>query len=294
MWRTVESVRTILHVALAASLVAAGVAAAARDPLLLVVCSPGSPGTTSEAQPRMDAFASALSAKAGTDIRAVYEPTEAGGVTRLANAALAIVSLPFFLEHEQDLGLHARLVAVQEGRPAQESWVLVAGKGKIARADQLAGFSIISTAAYAPAFVRGAVQAGLGPVPATTKIVQSSSVLSALRRAANGEQVAVLLDGVQAAALDSLPFASKLAVVARTPPWPAGIVVTVKSRVAQKTWSSIETALLGLAAERAGANALTGIQITRFAALDERSLAGARRAYASIHEARDPDQRAAR
>lgn len=284
----------MFRVVLVASLAIVGVAGAARDALLLVVCSPGSPGTTDEAQPRMDAFATALSAKAGTEIDAVYEPTEAGGVSRIANASLAIVSLPFFLEHERDLDLHPRLVAVQEGRPTLESWVLVAGKGKIVRADQLAKFSIVSSAAFAPGFVRGAVEAGLGTIPSTVKVVQSRAVLSSLRRAASGEDIAVLLDGTQAAALASLPFASKLAVVTRTPAWPAGLVVTVASRVSAKRWSSIERALRGLGSERVGAAALTGIQIARFAPLDERVLAGARRAFASSHETRDSRQRAAR
>src|SRR5882757_760814 len=46
----------------------------------LVVCSPGSPGKTDEAQPRMDTFSAAVSAKAGTQLAAVYDPTNDGGV----------------------------------------------------------------------------------------------------------------------------------------------------------------------------------------------------------------------
>src|SRR5262245_53018184 len=89
------------------SLVLGAVAIAATPAMLTpVMCSPGSPGSTSEAEPRMNAFASALSAKTGTAITAVYEPTEEGGVKRLAGAQLGIVSLPFFLAHEKDLGLH--------------------------------------------------------------------------------------------------------------------------------------------------------------------------------------------
>lgn len=229
----------------------------------------------------MDAFASALSAQAGTQIHAVYEPTDAGGVKRLAGAALAIVSLPFFLAHEKELGLHPRLVAVQEGRPALESWVLVAQKGRIARSEQLAGFTIVSSAAFAPAFARGAVQAELGALPASVKLVQSNAVLSSLRRAANGEQVAVLLDGPQAASLRTLPFAAKLETVARSPAWPAGIVVTVDARLPAKAWERIESALLGLAGERSGAAALSAIRIDNFVPVDAKALAGARRAYAS-------------
>src|SRR5882757_6705211 len=90
-----------------------------------VVCSPGSPGSTDEAQPRMDAFAAALSGKAAMPITVVYDPSDDGGVTRLTTAGLGLVSLPFFLQHEQALGLHPRLQVVAKGRPALDRWALV-------------------------------------------------------------------------------------------------------------------------------------------------------------------------
>jgi ABC-type phosphate/phosphonate transport system substrate-binding protein len=271
--------RTSIQAAVVVSLVICAFAvAAAPQTLLLVVSSPGSPGSRDEAQPRMDAFASALSAKTGTAITAVYEPSEAGGVKRIANAQLALVSLPFFLAHEKELGLHPRMVAVQEGRPVLESWALVAQKGRIKRADQLAGFTIASSVAFAPAFVRGAAQ-GLGTLPNDVKLEQTTAVLSALRRAANGEPIAVLLDGPQAAALASLPFASKLEVITRSPAWPAGLVVTVDARVSAKAWAPIESALLGLASDRTAAPVLAAMQLGKFAPLDEKSLASARQAY---------------
>jgi hypothetical protein len=274
-------VRTSLRVSIAfAGVAAAALAAhAATDDQVLVVCSPGSPGTTDAAQPRMDAFASTLSAKTGGTITAVYDPSDAGGAKRLESAGMALVSLPFFLEHEKDLGLHARLEAVQKGRPAHERWTLVAQKGRVAHADALAGFTIVSSSGFAPGFVRGAVGEGFGTIPATVKVTQSSQVLSALRRAANGEAVAVLLDGPQAASLTSLPFASKLEVVTTSPAWPAGLVVTVDARMPAKAWAPIQSALLGLASDHAGATALDGLQMERFTALDDQALAGARKAF---------------
>ncbi|HEX5064073.1 MAG TPA: PhnD/SsuA/transferrin family substrate-binding protein [Kofleriaceae bacterium] len=271
--------RRSIQLALVAVLAVGAIAvAAAPGKLLLVICSPGSPGSTEEAQPRIDAFARALSAKAGTTITAVYEPTEAGGVKQLGGAAVGVVSLPFFLVHEKDLGMHARLVAVQEGRPALESWVLVAQKGRIHKAEELAGFTIASSAAFAPGFVRAAT-AGLGALPANVKLQEMTAVLSSLRRAAAGEPIAVLLDGPQAGALKSLAFADKLDVVTRSPAWPAGIVVSLDARMPAKAWAPIQTALTGLAADRAAAQTLAAIQIAKFVALDEKSLASARQAY---------------
>lgn len=267
-----------------ASLVAVIVAGAVAlradaEPLQLVVTSPGSPGTTQEAQPRMDAFAKALSAKTGTAITAVYDPTDAGGVKRIESAAIAIVSLPFFLEHEKQLGLHARLQLVQKGRPPLERWALVTQKGRIKSAAALANFTIVSNAAYAPSFVRVAT-AGLGRLPANVKLEQSTAVLSALRKAAAGEPIAVLLDGTQEAALSKLPFAAQLEVITRSPAMPAGIVATVDARL-PKNWSAIEAALVNLRSDPAGAAALDGIQLERFAPLDDRALATARAGLAS-------------
>ena len=254
---------------------------AAPDRQVLVVCSPGSPGTTEEAQPRMDAFAQVVSTKSGQPIGAVYDPSASGGAKRIEAAGVAIVSLPFLLEHEKPLDLHARLQVVQKGRPALERWVLVAQKGRIHKADGLAGFTIVTNVAYAPRFVAAAVHDDLGVLPADVKLAPATAVMSALRRAASGDATAVLLDGPQAQALASLPFADKLEVIARSPAWPAGVVVTIDHRMPASTWNSLQAALLGLAGDRAGAGALDALEMSGFAAIDDRALTSARNAYAS-------------
>jgi hypothetical protein len=227
----------------------------------------------------MDAFAAAVSATAKQPLAAVYDPTDAGGVKRFASASLGLVSLPFFLAHERDLGLHARLAALPQGRPTLEHWTLVAQKGRVAKAEVLEGMTIISNAGFDPEFVRAAI-AHLGPVPARVRIVQSSEALPALRRAANGEPVAVLLDGPQAAALDSLPFASKLETVTTSPAWPAGIVVTVGSKMSETAWAPFDRALRGLGGGPAGATALNALEVDHFAPVDHAALDSARTAFA--------------
>jgi hypothetical protein len=273
------------HFALLALALASGAHAAAPGRHVLVVCSPGSPGTTAEAQPTMDAFAAALSAKAGLPagaLGAVYDEAEDAGVARLRekDAALSLVSLPFYLKHEKELALHARLQAEPKGRPAAERWALVAKKGRVSSPAALEGFTLASVAGFAPAFVRGPALGGWGRLPDGVRIVQSGAVLSSLRRAAAGQPMAVLLDGAQETALSSLPFASELEVVARSPPLPNGVVATVGARLSAKGWSAIETALRTLPSESGGATAMDAIQVTRFAPIDEKALAAARKAYA--------------
>jgi hypothetical protein len=268
-------------IALVAVLASGAAAVAATNEQLLVVCSPGSPGTTEDAQPRMTAFATAASAKAGAPITAIYDPSEAGGVRRIANAGMAIVTLPFFLKHEKELGLHARLQVVQEGRPALDRWALVAQKGRIKDEKALAGFTIASNASFAPGFVRGSVLSGFGTLPADVKLTQASSIMSLLRRASAGEPIAVLLDGAQQASIASLPFGSQLEIVAQSPPLPVALVATVDARMSAKAWSAIEAALLAMGPDHAGSATLASIQVTRFTAVDDGALAAARKAYAA-------------
>jgi ABC-type phosphate/phosphonate transport system substrate-binding protein len=246
-----------------------------------VFCAPGSPGTTQEAQGAMDAFAAAVGAKAGFPVAATYAPTEDAGLSRLRapDAAVAMVSLPFFLKHEQPLALHAELEPVLQGGAATEQWSLVARKGRITGPAALEGFTILSSAGFAPAFVRGAALSRWGKLPPSVRISPSSAVLSGLRRAAAGEPVALLLDGAQSAALTSLPFAAELEVVARSPALPVGVVATVGKRLPAARWSKLSAALRGLPSEPPGSAALAGVRMDAFVPLDLAALSAARAAY---------------
>ena len=270
--------------ALAASILAA-TALAAEVRAKIVVCAPGAPGTTEEAQPAMDAFAAALAAKASLpagELGATYAASEEAGIARLraADASLAIVSLPFFLKHEKSLALRAEIRA----RPAGTR----RGRALESRGPERTHHGAwLARRLHDPVLRRllARVRArtalgGWGRLPASVRIVQSAAVLSALRRAAAGEQVAVLLDGAQEAALPTLPLASELEVVARSPVLPVGIVATVDRRVAPARWEKVRAALRELPSDPAGSQALAGIRMSRFEPLDTKAMSAARRAYA--------------
>ncbi|MCU0303619.1 MAG: hypothetical protein MUC56_06145 [Thermoanaerobaculales bacterium] len=268
---------------LVACLALAGLAGA--DPLTLVVCAPGYPGSTGEAQPAMDGLASAAAVAAGwgrDDFRAVYFETEEGGVARLgeADAGLALVTLPFFLEHREQLGLEPELLAVPVGREPLEPWVLVAAAGKVSRPADLAGWSLVSLAGHSEPFVRGPALAGWGALPDGVAITFSGAVLSSLRRAARGEPVAVLLDGEQAAALPELPFASDLAVVHRSAPLPVSVLCSVDGRGDPTRRTAAVAALAALGGRPDAAGALAGVRIDRFEPVDRAALAAAEAAFA--------------
>jgi hypothetical protein len=256
-----------VSVVLAAALAAAPALAAAADaPVNMVACAPGYPGTTAEAQPSMDAFAAAVANAAGWPpgrVVAVYAPTEKQGLAAIRDAAVALVPLPFLVQDGAALGLTPRLLVEQKGLGPTERWTLVAKKGRVTRPADLAGMTVVSIAGYAPGFVRGVLGTDWR-LPAATQVTESAQVLSALRRAVNGEPVAVLLDGAQGNALATLPFAAELDVLARSQPLPAAVVATVAARPGAARWAPLEKALLSLPGDPAGAAALEGIRMVRF------------------------------
>ncbi|MGO8970830.1 MAG: hypothetical protein ACLQDQ_14825 [Myxococcaceae bacterium] len=263
--------------ALAATLLTARTGAA-ETPVTLVACAPGYPGSTTEAQPSMDAFAAALAKAAGWapgQLAASYVPSEKDGLARLGEAQVGLVSLPFYVKHAAALRLNPRLVVQQKGLGPSETWTLVAKKGRLGKPTDLAGFTVLSIAGYAPDFVR----AVLGPkwrLPAATKVVESAQVLSALRRAVQGEDVAVLLDGAQGNALPTLPFAAELDAVAHSSPLPAALVTTVGNRLAPARWAALDKALLALPQTPGGTAALDGIRMVGFVPADAATLQAVR------------------
>jgi hypothetical protein len=183
----------------------------------LVFCAPGYPGGAGDAQPLLNQFASAAVAASGWpagSLAAVYDPTEDGGLAKLgqADAVLAFVPYPFFVEHAAQLHLTPLVQADVTDIGAQQRWTLVAKSGRVTGPESMAGYTILSAAGYAPDFVRHSALEGWA-LPPDVKIESTGQVLSALRRVAAGEPVAVLLDQTEAAALPSLPFAAQIQAV---------------------------------------------------------------------------------
>ncbi len=260
---------------------------APSGPRALVFCAPGYPGTTEEAQSRMDEMATAigeLSAWPKDSLNAKYFPNEKAGLARFAetDVVFALVPLPFFLSHEAELKLTARLAVVQQGLEATQQWTLVAKKDAVKKAADLDGYTVFSTAGYAPDFVTRVALQGFGPLPATVKVTSGGQVLSALRKAASGkEKLAVVLDSEQAKALSTLPFAADLEVVHAGPKVPVAVVATLGERLTAAEWKTASGAFLKLPSVERGKAALEGVRLTGFAPLDEAALAAAKKAFGS-------------
>ncbi len=252
---------------------------------VLVACAPGYPGTTAQAQSTMDELARVLGAAAGWPegwLGAVYHESLAGGVARLreSGAVLALVTLPFFLQEGRRLGLTPRLQAVPESG-ASEIFSLVARRGSVTSAASLDGWEVTGSAGYAPAFVSGPILASWGTLPRTTRITFAPAALSALRRAADGEKLAVILDAAATTALPSLPFAAELEVVTRSRPLPASFLCTVGKRLTLREIDAVVHALERLPGSAAGAEVLRSIRLSRFQPVDTKELESARQMFAS-------------
>ena len=187
----------------------------------LVFCAPGYPGAAGDAQPYVDEFAKTAATAAGWpagSLTAVYDPTEQGGLAKLnqADAVLAFVPYPFYVEHAAQLHLSPLAQADVVGVGTKEKWTLVTKTGRVTGAPSLVGYTIVSVAGYSPNFVLHSALSAW-QVPAGVKVEPVGQILSALRRVASGDQVAALLDQTQASALPTLPFAGDLKAVVQSP-----------------------------------------------------------------------------
>jgi len=257
--------------------------------LTMVVCAPGYPGSTAEAQPAMDGLATAVAAAAGWDatkLGAEYFENEETGIARFADpdVVLSLVTLPFFLEHRTELDLQPEALAVPTGRKALESWSLVAGRGAVTGPADLDGWQLVSLAGHSEAFVRGPALGDWGELPPTLNITFSGAVLSSLRKAAKGEKIVVLLDAEQAESLDRLPFAGDLEIVHRSPPLPVSVVCSVGDRLSPEKKREIVDALIGLSERPEASEALAGVRIDRFAPVDTAALDRAEKAFSGAAE----------
>jgi len=244
--------------------------------ITLVICAPGYPGSTADAQPTMDRFASQVSALSGWPaghVQAIYYETEEAGLARMraADAVLAMVPLPFFIRHGTDLKMRP-LLSVEPESGSEEVWSLVARRGLIQKPSDLAGWEVLGQPCYAPRLVRGPILGTWGQVPADVRFTFAPRVLSALRRAAAEERMAVLLDHAQTEAMAALPFAADLEVVTRSKPLPANLICALDEHADTSDLAKLEAALRSFHEKDEGRAVLADARMKRFRPLDEKGM----------------------
>jgi hypothetical protein len=234
----------------------------------LVFCAPGYPGAAGDAQPFVAQFAKTAASNSGwsTDsLAATYDPTDQGGLAKLASpdSVLTFVPYAFYIQYGARLHLAPLAQADVSDVGTEERWTLVGKAGGVTDAASLAGYTIVSVAGYAPDFVKHvALQAW--NLPADVKVESTGQILSALRRAVGGEKVVVLLDQTESAALPTLPFAAQLKTLMQSAPLPVAIVSVVDARVPAARAKAFQTALLKLNSAAGGADALSALHLKGF------------------------------
>jgi hypothetical protein len=241
-------------------------------PVGLVVCAPGYPGNTEQAQPTMDAFAQNVASRAdwkqGRVTATYFETAEAGiEAMKAPEASVALMPLALYARVADALELEPKLLAVPNAGP-EESWTLVAPRGTGTNPAALDGWPVATRAGYAPGFVRDVVFDGW-ELPGSATIEFTTRIVSSLRKAAAGEKVAVLLDGEQGAALGSLSFAKDLEVVFESEPLPAFVACAIDDRLDDDDEAALFAALLELDDEQGGADVLEQIRLVRFESLSD-------------------------
>lgn len=236
----------------------------------LVFCAPGYPGGAGDAQPFVDQFARAAAASAGwkpDSLAAIYDPTEAGSLTKLGDkdAVLAFMPYAFYVQHAAELHLAPLVQADVTGVGTEERWTLV-GKagGPVTGASSMTGYTILSLAGYAPEFVKQSALAAWGPLPAGVKIEATGQILSTLRRVASGEPAVALLDQTQAAALPTLPFAAQLKTLTQSAALPVALIAVVDSRLPSARAKAFQAGLVKLNATNGGAEMLATLKLKGF------------------------------
>jgi ABC-type phosphate/phosphonate transport system substrate-binding protein len=137
---------------------------------------------------------------------------------------------------------------------------------------------------YSPRFVRHVALAEWGELPADARIRFDARVLSVLRKAAGGERVAAILDRAQTEALELLPYASDLEVVARSRPLVGTLLCRVRGRVSDAHAAELEQAFLDLERIEGGRALLDTMRILRFESLDTEALSRTERVFAGAEE----------
>jgi hypothetical protein len=176
---------------------------------------------------------------------------------------LAFVPYPFFVEHAGELQLTPLVQADVTDIGPQQRWTLVAKSGRVAGPASMQGFTILSVAGYAPNFVRHVALEGWA-LPPDVRIESTGQILSALRRVAAGEPLAVLLDQSQAAALASLPFAGDLKTVTQSAELPVALIAVVGSRLPAGRAQTLKAGLLKMGQAPQGADSLAPLRLRGF------------------------------
>lgn len=263
---------------------AAGVeprAAAAEKGRDILFWAPYAAGSAEQAAATMEAFARYVEAGAGWPAGSaaagyVNSVEEGRQAIEAAPPGFLIVPVPIFLRYHGAFRWQPLRFVVTDSGDAQRYSVFGPPGSSLA---SLAGAPLEGETAYEPAFVAGVVF-GKGADEIKLQLRATTRTLSAVRRAAKGEPVAVLLDEEQRKALATLPQGTTLQMLAESAWMPAGILVAGPA-TAPADVTALLKALDKAARDPAAEELLKTMKIRRFEKVQADLLASLERKFSA-------------
>ena len=247
------------------ALVSISASVSAQVSTSFVLCIPGGPGSTADAQPVVDRFLKQVNERVnlGTT-EAAYYTDFASCLQQVRKAAanrIVMVPLDVYLRERQAWQLRS-VVQVDTAKTSGQYHV-VASKGETLASLQGKRW-VTGLKLDAPFLSRIALDGAVVLPSDGFKKVRSS--LSAIKRVAKGRADVVIVDDLQRKSMASLPIAKELAVIYSGPDLPEAIVAVAGKTPAKK----LKKALLSLCQDHKSLCA--DLRITRFKSVDDKRL----------------------
>lgn len=225
-------------------------------PVPVVVCYPGGPVSEDEANKAMGAMLAVLERiggwPAGHFESAFTSSADAcEGLLDQKAPPFAITSLGLFLSQESRLNLSPLAQPKMRGK-STEQFHLIAARGRYHTLDELKGARVGGTVFEETAFIRRIVFQGKIDPQKDLNLAPSRQAIRSLRALDRGELDAVMLNGQQFAALDSLPLKTPLESVYVSPAIPLMGLVANQTKATPEDQTRIKNALTGLCADVEG------------------------------------------
>ncbi len=201
-------------------------AAEASATTKVLLCFPGGPGSTADAQPIVDRFLAKVSTLAGwSGAAGAYHNHLGKCATQFAADKPSVVIVPLHLYLAKRAAWNLSPVSTLQNKETSGQYHLVAKKG--ATLDSLKGQKLVTGLKADPAFFSKVAFAGKVDFASHFEFSPQRSALRAIKNVAKGKAAAVLLDDVQQRSLEGLPMAKELATLISGEKLPGAIVATV-------------------------------------------------------------------
>jgi ABC-type phosphate/phosphonate transport system substrate-binding protein len=256
--------------------VALSAAPLAAEPLSLLICAPGGPGSTEDARSRLAGFFAGFKKLTGVEVTGEYHTSQEACDRYFAQSKpkLAVFTYRNFMERSTELSLLPVLQIVRKGQ-GQNRWYLVAKSGTTL--DGLKGQAVMTPHLGDATFLSRVAFGGRIDVEKDFKTQGVASALKAIKALAKGEVAGILLNESEYNSLAGLPLAKDFAAVLTSEPQPAVPLVVVGGDTALA--DKLRQALPGLC--QADANACGPLDLESVAAADASTYAPWFRAYAA-------------